>query len=218
MSKTFIFSLIIASIITVNAPCIKAQSMNELDYNYGDQSGAHYYDDGYDDTSGYNGTQGVDEMGVLDNPKYVSPQDVDQALKIYEKYGLGYRQRKKVEKRRKMRKQVEDGKMMHNPIYGSPYALFSLPVTVKLGENIIPAGHYLVDYKVTKENIILFIKQGNRIMGSIPAEKVLDQKRKVMESFVVIDSIDKENLGLTLNTKESRVQVTIPIYREENSL
>lgn len=218
MSKIFKLSLITISTITLTMTNALAQSMYDLDYNYGNHSGAHYYDDSIDESSSYNGIQDVDEMGVLDNPKYISPQQVEDALKTYEKYGLSYKQRKKVEKRRKQRKEVEEGRMRFNPIYGSPHALFSLPVSVKIDEKILPAGFYLVDYKVTTENIIIYIKQGNSVLGVIPANKVLDQERKVMESFVEIDSIDEESVDITLNTKESRVQVTLPLYKPESSL
>lgn len=213
MFRNLIFTFITLSILAFYSIKANAQSMNELDYDYGDQSGAHYYDEDYDETSGYNGTNTFEEMKANENPKYISPQDVDQAIKVYEKYGLSYKQRKQIEKRRKIRQEVDEGKLRPNPIYGSPHALFRIPVTVRLGETIVPAGYYLIDYKVTTENIILFIKEGNRILGSVPAEKVLDQKGKVEESFVVINSMDDENLDITLNTKESLVQVKIPIYK-----
>lgn len=213
MFRTLILTLITLSIVAFYATIANAQSMNDLDYDYGDQSGANYYDEDYDETSEYNGSKSLEQMQDKENPKYVSPQDVDQAIKVYEKYGLSYKQRKQVEKRRKLREEVDKGRMMANPIYGSPHALFRLPVAVRLGEKIVPAGYYLIDYKVTAENIILLIKEGTRILGSVPADSVLDQKGKVTESFVVIDSIDEDNLDITLNTKESRVQVKIPIYK-----
>lgn len=213
MFRSLIFTFITLSILAFYSINANAQSMNELDYDYGDQSGAHYYDEDYDETSGYNGTNTFEEMKANENPKYISPQDVDQAIKVYEKYGLSYKQRKQIEKRRKLRKEVDEGKLRPNPIYGSPHALFRIPVAVRLGEKMVPAGYYLIDYKVTTENIILFIKEGSRILGSVPADKVLEQKGKVEESFVVIDSMDDENLDITLNTKESRVQVKIPIYK-----
>ena len=191
-----------------------SQSMHMLDYNFGDHSGAHYWSGDYDDYSDYQSPD-TNSMDVPDNPKMVTPQEFEDALATYEKYGFSYKQRKKIKKYRELKAKKERERAKPKPLKPSPDALLRLPVEVSINNKIIHPGYYLLGLSESENGRIITIKQGNKNIASIIVENYTEQKSKIRNSTAVIDNIDNDEVSITLNTRYNTYKFSLPIYKTE---
>lgn len=207
--KVFVFVFLIA----FYGSGIRAQDIesNQLDEYIGDRSGAHYYYNDYEDYDNYYSSDQTEE-NVLDKPKFVSPQQFEDALATYKKYGMDYKQRKKVIEHEKRKFEEEGNKV--TDLKASSDALLRLPVAVNWCEKVILPGFYLLSVSIKEGSHSVVFKQGNKTIVEIPVSDVGEQQKEVMKPFVVIEEGDHGNILVKLNTINSILKLQLPVYTD----
>ncbi|MEW5820563.1 MAG: hypothetical protein AB1782_10265 [Cyanobacteriota bacterium] len=210
MIKKLLIVLFLGILFFTNNKIIQAQSMHELDYNFGSEGGAEYWSEGYNDASAY--TADTNDMDVPDDPKMVSDKEFEDALASYEKYGFSYKQRKEIQRQRAERLKKE-ATVKPDPLKPTPYALLRLPVSILAGNKILYPGYYLLKCSVENDNKFIIFQQGNNDIASIEVAETLKQDQKIDESFIEMDFIDEDNLSILLNTRFSKIKLLVPIKK-----
>lgn len=200
MIKRTFFCTFVAFHFMTCAHCAYSQDMNQLDFNFGAEGGAHYFDFEETDYGTY--------VKTPDNPRYVSDQEFENAIKTKEKYGMTYKQRKRAEKKRKRRhmEEQEHEKQMKMFDKSSPLALLRLPVTISIDNKVLYPGFYLLDYRVLEGNTVIDVFQGSIKIGSLIADNIEKQPSKVRSAYTQVQYDEQGNVIVILNTSKKIIK------------
>lgn len=176
--------------------------------DYGSEGGAQYFlDDSTDIDSDYDARGARNYQSGINNkdePVFVSPQDIDNAIEDIKTHGMSKKQRKKYEEKLKQQAAQEQHLQKQLHVKNAPGALFRLPCVVRYNKTFIRPGFYLVSFDGNDTAGTIVIKRGTTTIAEISPDSILNAENKVSAPLIKIDSIDSTELKATLldQTKE----------------